>query len=52
MVSNRGRPLSPETKKAIVSVKQYFDANKVKPKEPIENKFWTEDLQLEEQEAS
>lgn len=34
MISSRGRPLSPETKKAVVSVKQYFDAKKIKPKEP------------------
>jgi hypothetical protein len=34
MISSRGRPLSPETKKLVVSVKQYFDAKKFKPMEP------------------
>jgi len=34
MSSNRGRPLKPETKKLVVSVKQYFDRNKFKPMEP------------------
>lgn len=34
MVSSRGRPLSPETKKAVVSVKQYFDGKKFQPIEP------------------
>jgi hypothetical protein len=35
MISSRGRPLSPETKKLVVSVKQYFDGKKLKPMEPI-----------------
>ena len=34
MISCRGRPLTPETKKLVVSVKQYFDRNKFKPMEP------------------
>ena len=34
MISTRGRPLSPEAKKAVVSVKKYFDAKKLKPMEP------------------
>jgi len=34
MISTRGRPLSPETKKAVVSIKKYFDAKMLKPKEP------------------
>jgi len=34
MISSRGRPLSPETKKAVVSVKQYFDGKKFQPMEP------------------
>ena len=34
MISSRGRPLSPETKKHVVSVKQYFDGKKLKPMEP------------------
>jgi len=34
MISCRGRPLTPETKKLVVSVKQYFDQNKFKPMEP------------------
>jgi transposase len=34
MISSRGRPLSPETKKAVVSVKQYFDGKKIHPTEP------------------
>ena len=34
MVSSRGRPLSPETKKVVVSVKQYFDGKKFQPIEP------------------
>jgi len=34
MISCRGRPLTPETKKLVVSVKQYFDRNKLKPMEP------------------
>jgi len=33
MISSRGRPLSPETKKVVVSVKQYFDSKKLKPME-------------------
>lgn len=31
---SRGRPLTPETKKLVVSVKQYFDRNKLEPLEP------------------
>jgi transposase len=34
MISTRGRPLSPETKKTVVLVKKYFDAKKLKPMEP------------------
>jgi transposase len=34
MISSRGRPLTPETKKLVVLVKQYFDRNKLKPMEP------------------
>ncbi|MFZ0451622.1 MAG: transposase [Desulfatiglandaceae bacterium] len=34
MISSRGRPLTPETKKVVVSVKQYFDGKKFKPMEP------------------
>ena len=34
MISSRGRPLSSETKKAVVSVKQYFDGKKFQPIEP------------------
>ncbi len=34
MISIRGRPLSPETKKLVVLVKQYFDGKKFKPIEP------------------
>ena len=34
MISSRGRPLTPETKKVVVSVKQYFDGKKFKPIEP------------------
>ncbi len=34
MISSRGRPLSPETKKLVVLVKQYFDGKKFKPMEP------------------
>jgi len=34
MISSRGRPLSPETKKAVVLVKQYFDGKKFQPMEP------------------
>ena len=34
MISSRGRPLSPETKKAVVSIKQYFDGKKLQPVEP------------------
>ena len=33
MISIRGRPLSPETKKTVVLVKKYFDAKKLKPME-------------------
>lgn len=33
MSSCRGKPLTPETKKLVVSVKQYFDKNKFKPME-------------------
>jgi len=31
MISKRGKPLTPETKKIIVSLKYYFDQNKFKP---------------------
>jgi transposase len=34
MFSNRGKPLTPEAKKIVVMVKQYFDRNKFKPREP------------------
>ncbi len=34
MISCRGKPLTPETKKHIVSIKQYFDRNKLMPAEP------------------
>ena len=34
MISIRGKPLTPEFKKNVVSVKQYFDRNKFKPSEP------------------
>ena len=34
MISSRGRPLTPETKQVVVSVKQYFDGKKFKPIEP------------------
>lgn len=34
MVSFRGKPLTSEIKKLTVSVKQYFDRNKLKPTEP------------------
>jgi hypothetical protein len=34
MDSIRGKPLTPETKKNVVSVKQYFDRNKFQPSEP------------------
>jgi transposase len=34
MVSCRGKPLIPEIKKLTVSVKQYFDRNKLTPAEP------------------
>jgi len=34
MISCRGKPLTPETKKHVVSVKQYFDQNKLMPAEP------------------
>jgi len=34
MISCRGKPLTPETKKLVVSVKQYFDQNKFEPIEP------------------
>lgn len=34
MTSVRGKPLTPETKKNLVSIKLYFDRNKFKPKEP------------------
>ena len=34
MISRRGKPLTPEIKKLTVSVKQYFDQIKIKPKEP------------------
>ncbi len=34
MISRRGKPLTPEIKKLTVSVKQYFDRNKLTPAEP------------------
>jgi len=34
MISSRGRPLTPETKKLLVSVKLYFDWKRFKPVEP------------------
>ena len=34
MASCRGKPLSPEIKKFVVAVKQYFDRNKLLPAEP------------------
>ncbi len=34
MISCRGKPLTPETKKLVVSVKQYFDQNKFELIEP------------------
>lgn len=34
MISRRGKPLTPEIKKIIVSVKQYFDHNRLKTEEP------------------
>ena len=34
MISCRGKPLTPETKKHVVSVKQYFDQKKLMPAEP------------------
>ena len=34
MISCRGKPLTPEIKKLTVSVKQYFDKNKLTPVEP------------------
>ena len=34
MVSCRGKPLTPEIKKLTVSVKEYFDRNKLMPAEP------------------
>ncbi len=34
MIFSRGRPLTSETKKLLVSIKQYFDRNKFKPMEP------------------
>ena len=34
MISCRGRPLTPEVKNLVVSVKQYFDHNRFKPMEP------------------
>jgi transposase len=34
MFSCRGKPLAPEIKKLVVSVKQYFDRNKFEPIEP------------------
>ncbi|MCJ7600546.1 MAG: transposase [Desulfobulbaceae bacterium] len=34
MTSIRGKPLTPEAKKIMVSVKQYFDRNKFQPSEP------------------
>ena len=34
MISRKGSPLTPEIKKLVVSVKQYFDKAKLKPYEP------------------
>ena len=34
MISSRGKPLTSEVKKLIVSVKQYFDRTKLTPAEP------------------
>ena len=34
MISCRGKPLSPEIKKIVVSVKKYFDQDKLAPAEP------------------
>jgi len=34
MISSRGKALSPEIKKLVVSAKQYFDNNELTPKEP------------------
>ena len=34
MNSIQGKPLTPEAKKIVVSVKQYFDRNKFQPSEP------------------
>ncbi len=34
MAFTRGKPISPEVKKLVVSVKLYFDFNKLKPTEP------------------
>ncbi len=34
MISSRGKPLTPETKKLTVSVKKYFDKVKITPTEP------------------
>ena len=34
MIFIRGRPLTSETKKLVVSIKQYFDRNKFKPMVP------------------
>lgn len=34
MFSRRGKPLTPETKKLVVSAKHYFDENKFSPAEP------------------
>jgi len=34
MTSIRGKPLTPEVKKIVVSVKQYFDQNKLEPSMP------------------
>jgi transposase len=38
MMSSRGRPLTPEVKKIVVSVKQYFDKVKIAPVEPSVNR--------------
>jgi len=34
MTSTRGKPLTPEMKKLTVSLKQYFDRNRLEPIEP------------------
>lgn len=38
MTSCRGKLLTPETKKLVVTVKQYFDQNGITPKKPSVNR--------------